>query len=381
MFASAVSACVALEWPGAPAAYDPHSKADPTVTNDTLDTFGPIDAVITWVDGNVAGHRRQRDRHIALARTPLHENAINPHRWASNDEILYCVRSIQTHAPWMRWIWIVVDGHRPDLSSLGPDVRAKVRFAVHDEIFGEFADVLPTFNSLAIESLLWRIEGLAERFLYFNDDVFLTAPLLPGDVFRGLSPVLRGRWVDYGAMAGDFAKRSDPAWFNHYMQINAATLMGFGAKRLFAAAHVVHPMRRSVMSDLFARMPDAFAANVGHRFRDLAQFLPQGLHNHACIASGEAVIETRTDHLHIRSGQAAEAARISLSGMAQAGVRFLCVNDLPQLEAVLPEARGWIDAAVGAGRAGLAADHGLAHRGHGGDVVIAGATGARRASS
>lgn len=288
---------------------------------------------------------------MAQAGRALHENAINPHRWHGADEILYCLQSIESYAPWTRHIWIVVDHDTPEVSGLSEALRAKIRFVFHRDMFGAFADVLPTFNSLAIESMLWRIEGLSECFMYFNDDVFLTAPLSPNDVFQERLPVLRGAWVDYTALNARPDAAQDPAKFNHFMQINAATLAGFGVDRLFSAAHVVHPLRRSVMASLFDLHREAFLNNIRHRFRDLSQFLPQGLHNHACIAEGAAVIHTDKDHLHIKSGQGAGAgangARALLQDAVDAKIKFLCVNDLPQLEEVLPDVRQWLHSMVG----------------------------------
>lgn len=286
---------------------------------------------------------------------PVNENARNPHRWESSDEIYYCLKSIHTHAPWVRYIWIVVESDAPDLTPLPASLRAKVRIALHSEIFCDHTQVLPTFNSLAIESVMWRIEELSERFLYFNDDVFLTSALVPDDMFCGDHPVLRGTWRDYAVLAGDMAAQSDPALFNHFMQINAAALCGVDPAQVFAAAHVVHPVRRSVMADLFVIYQAEFQANIAHRFRDIGQFLPQGIHNHICIARGEAVMTGEVDHLHIKSGQGAGGApqdvRRLLQKDALAQIKFLCVNDLPQLEALLPDARVLINAAVGGGGA------------------------------
>lgn len=317
--------------------------------NDT--PCGPIDAVITWVNGSSENHMRKRNLYMEQAEAPLHENATNPHRWACNDEILYCLQSIENHAPWVGQIWIVVDEETPDLQALSAKLRAKVKFVFHREIFAGFTHFLPTFNSLAIETMLWRIPGLSERFMYFNDDVFLSAPLKPTDVFQGLTPVLRGQWVDYGASLQNPLMRRDPAKFNHYMQRNAARILGFDDSRLFAAAHVVHPMRRSVMARQFDRHKGAFVDNIRHRFRDLSQFLPQGLHNHASIAAQDAVLMLTKDHLHIKSGQGRDRCpteTVSLLGKAsKSAFKFLCVNDLPQLELVVPEAREWIGLAIG----------------------------------
>jgi hypothetical protein len=295
----------------------------------------PIDAVITWVDGADPVHLEARARYLGKAQG-LGENALNPHRWADNDEISYCLASLETHAPWLRRIWIVAARGAPDLSGLSVQTRAKIEIVRHEAIFDGLGDVLPTFNSLAIESVLWRIEELAERFLYFNDDVFLTAPLEPRDVFDGDVTVLRGRWADYSAVISGEGARDDPALFNHFMQVNAAGLLGHGPERIFNAAHVAHGMRRSVMQQLSEAHRGAFEENVAFRFRDLAQFLPMGVFNHAVIGEGAARFLDTPDHVHLYSGIDAGAARVAL---ARVGTRFLCVNDLPQLEREMPEIR------------------------------------------
>ncbi|MCB5161480.1 Stealth CR1 domain-containing protein [Marinomonas algarum] len=321
------------------------------LSNAIDDQFGPIDAVITWVDGSDEQHRLKRQYYMALEAEPLHENASNPHRWVCSDEVLYCLQSIENHAPWVGTIWIVVDEVGPDLSCLSEALRAKVRLVYHVDLFAGFTEVLPTFNSLTIESMLWRIEGLSERFLYFNDDVFLAAPLHPSDVFEGLTPVLRGRWADFSQVLEDSEARVDPARFHHFMQIQAAAILGYPANALFSAAHVVHPFRRSKMAELFARYPDVFLNNIQYRFRNLAQFLPQGLHNHACLQDQEAVILTKKDHLHIVSGQGkglpvAETLAL-LDRAADPDIKFLCVNDLPQLVELIPDAEERIAQVVG----------------------------------
>jgi len=311
----------------------------------------PIDAVITWVDGRNEDHQRRRFEYMAKSRLPLHENATNPHRWACSDEILYCLQSIENHASWIRTIWIVVECEVPNLSSVSEELRAKIKFAFHRDIFDGFTEVLPTFNSLSIESMIWRIDDLSERFIYFNDDVFLTAPLRPEDVFEGLTPVLRGKWVNLTEAEHNPSFRSDPSKFNHFMQINAAKIIGFDANSVFCAAHVAHPIRRSTMAQLFGHHQDLFKDNIAYRFRDLRQFLPQGLHNHACIAANDAIIQPSCDYLHIRSGQGkggppAETWAV-LESVSNREIKFLCVNDLPQLEEVIPEARDWLWGAVG----------------------------------
>lgn len=312
----------------------------------------PIDVVITWVDGSDPAHRARRVAAQGRTGHPLHPNGINPHRWGASDELTYCLRSLANHAPWLRRVWIVTDAQTPDLSTVPTAFQAKVAIIDHRIIFAGFEAHLPTFNSLAIETLLWRIPGLAQQFVYFNDDVFLTGPLGPTDVFRAGMPVLRGKWADYSALAQDPARMNDPALFNHYAQINAARLAGFDAGHLWASAHVVHPLCRSVMAAMFDSHHAAMVANLAHPFRDLSQFQPVALHNHLSIRAGAFVAKGRRDHVHLRSGAVIdfppEEVRAHLRRATAPGSKFLCVNDLPQVEAALPDTRDWIERAIGA---------------------------------
>ncbi len=318
------------------------------MSHDLTPALDRIDAVITWVDGAEPAHAERRRAHMASA--AANENGTNPHRWACNDELLYCLSSIANHAPWIGRIWIVTDAQRPDLHKVPNSIRGRISIIDHTVLFAGQEHALPTFNSMSIESMIWRIPGLSERFVYFNDDVFLSGPIAQSDVFVGMAPVLRGKWVDASALLIDPARRHDPAALNGFAQINAAALLGYAATRLFSGAHVVHPMRRSVLATLFDRHRNAFLANIAHRFRDIGQFLPQTLHNHACIAAGECVLATASDYLHLRSGAVLELpladVRRYLQQALQPGVKFLCVNDLPQLEAVMPDTRDLIEQAI-----------------------------------
>jgi hypothetical protein len=309
-----------------------------------------IDAVITWVDGDDPHHRAKRLHYQPQA--PRNANAVNPHRWACNDELGYCLRSIANHAPWIGQIWIITDAQMPDLSRLPVDLAQRITIVDHLSLFAGYESALPTFNSLAIETMLWRIPGLAEHFVYFNDDVFLTGPLSPGDVFCDGAPVLRGSWQDQSAIAADPASHDDPTLLNALTQINAAALVGFGADRLFRAAHVVHPMRRSALARLYDQHRVAFEANIGHRFRCVSQFLPQCLHNHACIAAGDAVLHAAEDYLHLRTGAVHDYPLPHvleyLARALQPQFKFLCVNDLPEVEAAIPDTRDWIERAIAA---------------------------------
>ncbi len=91
----------------------------------------------------------------------------------------YWFRGAERFAPWVRRIHLVTWGHLPPwLDRAHP----KLRIVRHTDYIP--AEWLPTFNSNVIELNLGRLEGLAERFVLFNDDTLLTAPCRASDFFR-----------------------------------------------------------------------------------------------------------------------------------------------------------------------------------------------------
>jgi hypothetical protein len=309
-----------------------------------------IDIVITWVDGADPAIQEKRDHFLSNAPAPLHDNGTNPHRWVCSDELRYCLRSIANNAPWVRRVWIITDNQIPEISDLPSSFVQKISIVDHRTIFAGYEDALPTFNSLSIETMLWRIPELSEHFLYFNDDVFLTAPVVADDFFGPNGPVLRGKWVDYSHLPECEESRDEAALLNHYNQIKSAEMMGYGAHHIFASAHVVHPILRSVMASLFESHRPAFAANCAYRFRSTEQFLPQSLHNHHCIAEGQATVLDARDYLHIGVGAlrswTTQEIETYLTSEERRGIKFLCINDLPEVERAYPQARKWIETAI-----------------------------------
>lgn len=305
-----------------------------------------IDVVITWVDGSHQQHRLQREKYIDGSQTFLSENGTNPHRWACNDEIFYCLTSIGRFAPWVRKIWIVTNGQRPNLDHLNAKIKSKTQIIDHKIIFPKNKKYLPTFNSVSIETLLWKIPGLSEKFLYFNDDVFLTKPTRPSDFFVGDKVLLRGRFQDFTSLSLSSKKQNAPENFNLLMHLNAAILQNIPAHRVFKSAHVVHPFLKTHMQYLSNRFPNEFTQNITPKFRDNSQFSPQGLHNQSLLIGGNACIHQDNDHLHVYSRIALED--LLLMGFGQKNfhknsIKMICINDLPEVIKIYPDILSFLD--------------------------------------
>jgi hypothetical protein len=101
-------------------------------------------------------------------------------RFYHNDEIKYCLRSIEANMTFVRKIFLVVRNDQlPDF--LDTD-HYQIVVIPHEKIIP--AKYLPTFNSITIENFLHKIPGLSEHFLYLNDDMIILKPTRPQDFFR-----------------------------------------------------------------------------------------------------------------------------------------------------------------------------------------------------
>jgi UDP-N-acetylglucosamine-lysosomal-enzyme len=94
------------------------------------------------------------------------EPLIEKKRYRDNNELLYSLRSVEKHVPFVRNIFIVTDGQIPSWLNL---THPKIKIITHEQIFRNPAN-LPSYNSNGIEVNIHRIPGLSRHFLYFNDD-------------------------------------------------------------------------------------------------------------------------------------------------------------------------------------------------------------------
>ena len=124
-----------------------------------------IDFVMIWVDGNDPEWRKEKDKYS----NKVDNNTDNREaRFRDWDNLQYWFRGVEKFAPWVNKIHFVTCGHLPKwLNTENP----KLNIVKHKDFIPE--KYLPTFNSHTIELNLHRIKGLAENFVYFNDDLFI----------------------------------------------------------------------------------------------------------------------------------------------------------------------------------------------------------------
>lgn len=139
-----------------------------------------IDFVITWVDGGDPAWLAEKNRYRGVQENQKSDNIARYRDWGI---LRYWFRAVEKYAPWVNHIYFVTWGHLPQW--LNTDNEKLVVVNHRDYIPQAY---LPTFSSIPIELNFHRIPGLSEQFVYFNDDVFLNAPVEPADFFQNGKP-------------------------------------------------------------------------------------------------------------------------------------------------------------------------------------------------
>lgn len=106
--------------------------------------------------------------------------------WGTEELLIRCCMK---YMPWLRTIHILLASKsqvQPWMLELTTPRPTREGPGVGLTFHADFipADYLPCFASPCIEMFLHRIPGLAEHFIYSNDDIFPLSPLSPDDFFR-----------------------------------------------------------------------------------------------------------------------------------------------------------------------------------------------------
>ena len=244
-----------------------------------------IDAVITWVDGNDPQHIAKRQQY-GDTKILNRDDVAGSTRYTSVGEIFYCVASLNKYAPWLNKIYIVTDNQDPMVGDFiqkhFPEGSIPVEIVDHKVIFKGYEEHIPTFNSISIESMTWRIPELSEHFIEFNDDLILAAPTKPEDFFPR-----EGEVVCYGNMRSTRLVRlsrmlkyriNGPKRVSYKESMINATELTSQKRRFVMLYHTPKALLRSVYEKFFTEHPEHLLRNISHRFRHATQYNPQEVH-------------------------------------------------------------------------------------------------------
>ena len=329
-----------------------------------------MDVVYLWVDGNDSSWRDKRQ--AALAQLPRDTGAAMARysnvegRFRDNHELRYSLRALEKFFPQHGHVYIVTDAQAPNW--LRPSDR--LTLVDHRELMPESS--LPTFDSGHIESWIHHIPGLSERYFYFNDDVFLGAPLNPADWFTPDGFYLT--WSDEPPVT-DEAMRMDATSLENACRLSIEWLRAQAGAALAGQAlppsrqqdplyqstfrtfaHSPRPMRRSILQALEGIAPELFAGVRSTVFRswDKPTIVSDFVLRWA-LAHGLAQMRTYR-HRHVSTGDVDQQTQLQALAAEFGALDFFCINDTTDdahlddprlqqvqsvLQAMLPQASGF----------------------------------------
>lgn len=299
----------------------------------------PIDAVVMWVNGDDPAHRIKRRKFQDVIEDNHDDCGILEGRFIDVGEVRYCIYSIRKFAPWIRKIFLVTDDQCPGWLTEQKQAELQVTVVDHKVIFRDHLFFLPTFNTMSILSLLWKIPGIANNYITFNDDNFIISNVYPGDFFTGDKTVLRGGWKLQNPAFRKKLKRylklaiknkglKNTDWKIFDPHIFGAKLAGMDVK-YFETIHAPHTWRKDVQESYYKLHPEVLDKNVRYRFRNKMQFGPSALCAHLLIKTGAAIENPGKDSVMIipRKGGLKDN-RQKFDNLSKSNTKFLCFQDL-----------------------------------------------------
>lgn len=299
-----------------------------------------IDAVITWVDGDDPRHKAKRQQY-ATQKMLTTDDVAGSTRYKSVGEIFYCVASLNRFASWLNKIYIVTDEQNPHIEPFLKQYFSEgyipIEIIDHKTIFRGYEKYLPTFNSICIETMTWRIPGLSEHFIEFNDDLILAAPVAPDDFFT-----TDGNLVCYGRKYSSFVVKlhgllkyrcdgSKRVTFKETMN-NAASLLGkhFYMIKIY---HTPKALLKSYYENYFLEHPEHLIQNIGYRFRSLKQFNAQELQYLDSYKKGKCELRCSSSVLlYLKPKKSLEYIKNKLNLFSKkSNYKFACFNSLDQI--------------------------------------------------
>lgn len=138
----------------------------------------PIDIVITWVDPTDVEWQKSRDKYVPSFER-INKSTAGDERFDDNGLLKYIFRGIEQFTPWVNKIHFVTCGHLPKWLNTDHNIIHVVK---HSDFIDE--RFLPTFNAHPLGLNLHKIPGLAEHFIYVNDDMYFVSPTKKEVFFR-----------------------------------------------------------------------------------------------------------------------------------------------------------------------------------------------------
>lgn len=309
---------------------------------------GGVDFVVTWVNGNDSEWRAQKGEWLLkIDPDEATDWLTGDKRYRDWDLLRYWFRGVEQCAPWVRKVHFVTWGHIPDWLETSNE---KLNIVKHEEFIPK--KYLPTFNSHTIEFNLHNIDGLAEKFVYFNDDTYLLKPLRETDFFkRGLPRDFTGLdacavnrtrtdYRPYNAMIlnehfnkNEVIKAHVGLWLNPSYGVKCLAkslfLMPYNTFFGMQADHLPICFLKSSFCKIWDAAPDVLDDTCSHRFRGAVSVSPWLIRDWQ-RAEGNFVPQRRNLDAYLKCGSGKGCTDINRACRRirkPVGMGMLCLND------------------------------------------------------
>lgn len=250
-----------------------------------------IDFVVPWVDGNDPDWIEEFNKYC-----PKEKQIIDASekRYRDYGLLKYWFRGVEKFAPWVRKVHFITSGQKPEWLNLN---ASKLHWVRHKDYIR--ADYLPVFSSHPIEMGMRAIDDLAEHFVYFNDDFYLTAPVNKGFFFKKGLPcdaailgtistsdighILLNNvtLINTAFKKNDVIRKNFSKWINlKYGKklIRTLLLLPYSGFTGFNNHHFACPYTKSLLDEVCSAFPNEIEITMKNRFRsqkDVNQYLFQ----------------------------------------------------------------------------------------------------------
>jgi len=268
---------------------------------------GEIDAVVTWVDSSAPEWQAAREMYAQAE-----QDARFPPPEAPDAELDLCISLILKNLPWLRYIWLVTMRPQKPACLSRPGFQEKVKVIHHDDFFS--TTTVPTFNAFAIEANLWKIKGLSERFVYFNDDFYVLRPAPMDLFFKSEKPIV---WVSNRVPAA-WQHRENvwrKAWFHLYALLEGARLLH----------HIPFSLTKTMMKNAAEHFEMPWFETCQSQVRAPDNIPAIGAAINLAIRDGSVLVKPSPKKLF----RAAVLKPKTVKALLAKGAVFLCVNQQP----------------------------------------------------
>lgn len=243
-----------------------------------------IDFVVTWLDSTDSKWRADYIKYKSES-----EGRAELARFRENGLFKYWFRAVERYAPWVNKVFLVTNGKNPEWLNINNPKLVLIKHS--DYIPNKY---LPTFNSRTIEFFLYRIPGLSERFVYFNDDVILNSDISSDYYFWKGLPCDSNKETNYSykndkwmwcllinniVINAHFSKRSAikrslRRWLGFHLEKNNVfhNLFNINQKKFacFETRHFEQPYLKSTFRQLWNNEPDLLSSSCSRFRKDMS---------------------------------------------------------------------------------------------------------------